>query len=143
MTAADYPAVRCLWEESEGVGLSATDSHASIERFLARNPGFSCVAVEEGDIVGVLLCGHDGRRGYIHHLAVHPQQRRRGIGRRLVDRALGELTRAGIDKCHIFVFKDNGAAIAFWQRIGWTDRVELEVLSRAVRGTRVNESRDT
>jgi putative acetyltransferase len=130
MTAADYAAVYRLWEESEGVGLSATDSYPSIERFLARNPGFSFVAADKGEIIGALLCGHDGRRGYIHHLAIHPNQRRRGIGRRLVDRALDELARVQIDKCHIFVFRENSAAIAFWQRIGWTDRIDLEVLSR-------------
>jgi putative acetyltransferase len=90
----------------------------------------SFVAVGDGGIVGAVLAGHDGRRGYIHHLAVHPDWRRHGIGRRLIDRCLGALRDAGINKCHTFVFRDNPGGIAFWKSLGWTPRTDLGLLSR-------------
>lgn len=133
MTMADYPLVLALWEASEGVGLSAADEPEAISAFLARNPELSSVAyANDRYLVGAVLCGHDGRRGYIHHLATHPDFRHQGIGRRLVERCLAGLATAGIDKCHLFVFEDNRAARAFWQTIGWHQRVELIIMSTFV-----------
>lgn len=132
MSSGDYEAVLVLWQASDGVGLSDSDTPAQIGRFLKRNPGLSFVALSDGDLVGAVLCGHDGRRGYLHHLAVHPHQRQRGIGRQLVQRCLARLAEAGIQKCHLFVFKDNEGARVFWQRIGWTPRTELRMMSRPI-----------
>jgi ribosomal protein S18 acetylase RimI-like enzyme len=130
MTIDQYEQVRALWQESEGVGLSEADSRAGIAGFLNRNPGLSFVAFNGEQLIGVILCGQDGRRGYIHHLAVSPNHRREGIGRTLVARSLAALERAGIGKCHIFVFRKNETALAFWQGIGWAERVDLTMLSR-------------
>ena len=129
MIAQDYDAVMAVWRAAEGVGLSSTDSPEGFVRFLDRNPGLSFVAVDAGDIVAGVLCGHDGRRGYIHHLAVRPEQRRRGMASMLVRRCLEELASQGIDKCHLFVFADNEPAIAFWREGGWIQRVDLVVMS--------------
>lgn len=126
----DYQEVLALWQESEGVGLSSSDSREQIAKFLARNPGCSLVACEEQVLVGAVLCGHDGRRGYIHHLAVRDSYRRRGVGRRLVNECLRRLKLSGIQKCHLFVFENNVSAIAFWRGIGWTGRDELNMMSR-------------
>jgi putative acetyltransferase len=79
--------------------------------------------------VGAILCGHDGRRGFIHHLAVHPAYRRQEIGTRLVDESLDALFEIGIKKCHLFVILDNLDGILFWQSIGWLPRDELGVMS--------------
>jgi ribosomal protein S18 acetylase RimI-like enzyme len=125
MSIQDYDEVLALWRASEGVGLSDADSEEGVARFLDRNPGLSFVAWDGEHLVGVVLCGHDGRRGYIHHLAVSKPHRRQGLGRALVERCLSALRRAGIGKCHIFVFADNQDTIAFWKKIGWTQRVEL------------------
>lgn len=136
MTASDYPEVAALWEASPGVGLSPSDSREGVSRFLDRNPSLSFVARDRGRLVGAVLCGHDGRRGYISHLAVARSHRRRGVGRSLVEHALRALVDERIDKCHIFVFAENDDAMAFWKSEGWTERVELVVLSRFVeRGT--------
>ena len=129
MILQDCEAVMAVWRAAEGVGLSSTDSPQGFARFLDRNPGLSFVAEEAGDIVGGVLCGHDGRRGYIHHLAVRADCRRRGVASILVRRCLDELAAQGIDKCHLFVFADNQAAIAFWQAGGWTPRADLAVMS--------------
>ena len=131
MTIDHYQPALALWQLSEGIGLSEADAPASIAGFLERNPGLSFVAFDGQRLVGVVLCGHDGRRGYLHHLAVAAAYRRQGIGGMLVRRSLAALKQAGIDKCHLFVFRENQAAFQFWQRIGWTERVELAMLSSA------------
>ncbi len=134
MTIHDYDEVYDLWKNSEGLGLSDADSRDGITNFLERNPDLSFVAREGGQIVGAALCGHDGRRGYIHHLAVAKSHRRRGIGRSLVGRCMFALMRIGIPKCHLFVFGDNEEAIEFWQKVGWTERVELMMMSQQLAG---------
>jgi ribosomal protein S18 acetylase RimI-like enzyme len=132
MTIADYEEVYKLWSESEGIGLSDADSKEGIKHFLERNPQFSFVAVDEGRIVGAALCGHDGRRGYIHHLATIKSHRRQGIGRSLVGRCMYALMRIGIGKCHLFVFGDNQDAIDFWEKVGYSQRVELLMMSQQI-----------
>jgi putative acetyltransferase len=130
MTIQDYDEVYDLWKNSEGLGLSDADSRDGIANFLERNPELSFIAREGGRLVGAALCGHDGRRGYIHHLAVAKSHRRQGIGRSLVGRCMFALMRIGIPKCHLFVFGDNEEAIEFWQKVGWTERIELMMMSQ-------------
>ena len=132
MEIEDYEDVLALWESSEGVGLSSADAKRSIAVFLERNPGLSHIAHRGEQLVGAVLCGHDGRRGYIHHLAVSRPCRGQGIGRELVARCLDGLQRIGIQKCHIFVFQANPEAAAFWDRMGWTKREELAVMSMRI-----------
>ncbi|MEN8173270.1 MAG: GNAT family N-acetyltransferase [Chloroflexota bacterium] len=132
LTIDDYDAVIDIWDKSDGVGLSDADSREGIKRFLKRNPGLSYVALEDSEIIGAALCGHDGRRGYIHHLAVKEENRRRGLGRSLVGRCMYALMRIGIAKCHLFVFGDNQNAIEFWNKVGWSERVELMMMSQQV-----------
>lgn len=124
--------VLSLWRSCEGVGLSEADSREGIQAYLERNPGMSFVARIDGRLAGAVLCGHDGRRGYIHHLAVHPNYRKMGIGRLLVQECLDALRRAGIAKCHGMVFRDNGDAIAFWKTAGWTVREDIHLVSMAI-----------
>lgn len=130
MTPADFAAAHALWRSAGGLGLSATDTRENFDRYLARNPGLSLVAVDGTVMVGAALGGHDGRRGYIHHLAVDPGWRRRGIGRALIDKCLVGLAAQGIDKCHLFVFAANPAAQAFWKSIGWERRGDLVMMSK-------------
>lgn len=130
MSIENYDAVYAVWKGSEGVGLSDADSKEGIKHFLERNPGLSYVALDGDQIVGAALCGHDGRRGYIHHLSVINSHRRRGIGRSLVSRCMFALMQIGISKCHLFVFDANQGAIDFWNKVGWTQRVELMMMSQ-------------
>ena len=131
-TITDYDAAYALWQEAEGIGLSEADKKENIAYFLRRNPGLSMVAEENGKIVGALLCGSDGRRGFLHHLAVAAGHRRGGIGRELVTRCLAELAGIGMRKCHIFVLQENIEGKKFWQRIGWEERTTLLVMSHDV-----------
>lgn len=130
MDSQDYGQVVKLWQETEGIGLSEADEEVNIQHFIKRNPGMSFVAEAlDGKIVGALLCGHDGRRGYLHHLAVDKSFRRKGLGSSLVECCLKKLKTQGIKKCHLFVFCDNPEGFAFWQKKGFYERKELMLLS--------------
>ncbi|GAB4115440.1 MAG: hypothetical protein Fur005_43180 [Roseiflexaceae bacterium] len=130
-TIEHYANALALWQRTPGVGLSEADSAVAIERFLARNPGLSRVALIEGQLVGTILIGHDGRRGLIHHLAVDQQQRRQGVAGQLVRAGLAALREQGIFKCHAFVYRDNQLGQAFWQAIGAEYRATLAIYSLA------------
>lgn len=127
--AADHAAALALWQSTPGVGLSEADGFEPISRFLARNPGLSWVALQGEQMVGTILCGHDGRRGLVHHLAVAPSAQHQGLGRRLVRQGLAGLRAQGIDKCHLMVFRSNQDGQAFWRAVAATERVELLLFS--------------
>lgn len=134
MTPADYDRVYALWLSTPGMGLNTTDdSQAGIEKYLARNPS-TCFVAEEGDeIVGVILSGHDGRRGFIHHTAVKASERNRGIGSALVDRAMEALESEGIQKVALVVFARNQIGNSFWEKRGFSKREDLNYRNRAIR----------
>ncbi len=132
LTIDRYTEVVALWRLCEGIGLSDADSRESIAAYLERNPGMSFIATIDGTLGGAVLCGHDARRGYLHHLAVHPRFRNKGIGRQLVDLCLAALRDAGIQKCHLFALNGNLDGITFWESVGWTRRNEISVLSRNI-----------
>jgi ribosomal protein S18 acetylase RimI-like enzyme len=131
-TIKDYQNVISLWKSCEGIGLSSADSKNRMDAYLRRNPGMSFVARYQNEIIGAVLCGHDGRRGYLHHLAVHTEYRKQGIGRSLVARCISALKRIGIQKCHLFIFSSNIEGIRFWEKIGWIQREELGVVSKEI-----------
>jgi len=132
MNESDYDQALEIWKESEGICLSEVDSRECILFYLQRNPGMSFVAEGENGIAGAVLCGHDGRRGYLHHLAVKKEARGRGVGRRLVEKCLDALKGAGIKKCHIFVLADNDEGLQFWDELGWQRRKDIVLLSRHI-----------
>jgi ribosomal protein S18 acetylase RimI-like enzyme len=118
-----------LYRGCAGVGLSNGDTAPEIARFLARNQ--ECSAVVEtpaGSVVGAALCGHDGRRGFLYHLAVHPDERGRGLGRALVGHCTGALRAAGVPRVSIHVFANNTDGAKFWHTLGWRVRTDLAVL---------------
>lgn len=126
MTIDDYDEVARLWVNAEGVGLhDFEDSREGIALYLDRNPGMSFVAKYNGILIAAVLCGHDGRRGSINHLAVSPEYRGQGIGKALVNRCLSELQKAGIRKCNIVVFQDNTSGLEFWHKLAWKEREDL------------------
>lgn len=129
---SDYDQALELWRRCEGIGLSEADGRVAIAAYLDRNPGMSLVAVVDGAVAGTILCGHDGRRGYVHHLAVTAAWRRRGIGRLLVETSLSALRDAGIQKAHVFMYADNEAGHEFWTSLGWVCRAELRMMSRSI-----------
>ena len=132
MTIDDYRQAYDLWIEC-GNGLNdKDDSREGIDKYLKRNPNTSFVAVCEQKVVGVILCGHDGRRGIIQHACVSPDHRREGIGRKLVDLALEALKQEGITKVLLVAFKKNEGGNAFWESQGFTLREDLNYRNKAL-----------
>lgn len=126
MTIDDYEGVYRLWMTIQGFAIrSIDDSREGVARFLRRNPSTSVVAVEEGQIVGGILCGHDGRRGCLYHVCVHKDYRMRGIGKAMVVYAMNALKEEQISKVSLIAFTKNDIGNAFWNRIGWTRRLDL------------------
>src|ERR1700757_1051389 len=118
---ADYDAAVEIWQRVEGIEIAESDDRKGITEFLARNPGLSRVAMDGSAIVGVALCGHDGRRGHIYHLAVDPACQGRGLGKRLLNECLDGLRRAGLERAIILVASDNPRGREFWKRCGWEE----------------------
>jgi ribosomal protein S18 acetylase RimI-like enzyme len=118
---SDYDGALQVWQRVEGVEIAEGDDRGGVAQFLARNPGLSRVAIDGPAIVGVALCGHDGRRGHIYHLAVDPAYQGRGLGKRLLDECLDGLRRAGIQRVIILVADDNQRGAEFWKRYGWEE----------------------
>lgn len=133
MTLDDYDVVYPLWLSTPGLGVTEADSREGLSAFLLRNPEFSWVAVSnESTIVGTVLCGHDGRRGFLYHLVVVPEWRNRGVAQRLVANCLSRLHSIGIQKCNLFMFRDNELGAGFWANNGWCFRNDLSILQRLV-----------
>ncbi|MDO4293839.1 MAG: GNAT family N-acetyltransferase [Eubacteriales bacterium] len=126
MEAADYDQVYALWMTIRGFSIrTIDDSREGVERFLRRNPGISVVAEMDGQVVGAILCGHDGRRGCLYHVCVRQDCRMHGIGRAMVVSCMKALQREGINKVSLIAFTQNDVGNAFWKQIGWTRREDL------------------
>ena len=133
MKIEDYEAVYRLWLSCKGMGLnSVDDSREGIEKFLRRNPETCFVAEKDGKIAGVILAGNDGRRGYIYHTAVSPEQRRQGIASRLLDAVLTALENICITKVALVVFERNADGNAFWEKAGFTVREDLVYRNKSI-----------
>ncbi len=133
MKLSDFEQVHQLWLSCPGMGLNnLDDSEQGIGRFLNRNPTTCFVAEEGNQIVGVILAGNDGRRGYIYHTAVHPDYRHRGIATDLLTAAINALKEQGINKAALVVFSKNQDGNRFWERMGFTVREDLVYRNKAI-----------
>lgn len=140
MTIEDYSQVFNLWMSIKGFAMkSLDDSFEGVSMFLRRNPLTSVVAVEDGRIVGSILCGHDGRRGCMYHVCVHPDYRRRGIGKEMVVFAMNALKRENISKVSLIAFTKNDIGNAFWNTIGWTKREDLNYYDFVLNSSNIEE----
>lgn len=129
MTIEDYAEVYEMWQTTSKRALSKADEKPQMERYLQHNKGMSQVAVIDGKIVGTVLAGHDGRRGFIHHMAVLPEYRRKKIGHSLAERAIEKIGEQGIDKTHIFCYQNNETGQSFWSDFGFKKRDDVFVYS--------------
>jgi ribosomal protein S18 acetylase RimI-like enzyme len=130
MTAEDLEAVIALWRSTPGIGLNESDEPPQLRHFLARNPGLSLIAMDGRRLVAAVLCGHDGRRGCLYHMAIAPEYRQQGLGTRLVDRCLAALADERVLKCNALVLVDNEGGQRFWRRGGWSHRSDLILMQR-------------
>ncbi len=134
MNMNDYSGVYDLWMHTSGMGLNdLDDSLEGIEKYLKRNPETCFVAVEDNRIVGVIISGHDGRRGYIYHTAVAVDMRKQGIGKKLVRYAMSALEQEGIYKVALVAFEKNELGNAFWEHQGFAVRTDLIYRNKNIR----------
>lgn len=129
MELNDYDSVIALWQNAEGVKIRDADLIEGITKYLIRNPDLSFVAEQDGIIVGTIMAGHDGKRGYVQHLAVSNHHRKQGIATELVSLCLSALKSEGILKSHIHILSNNDSAKSYWLHRGWQKRDDIEVYS--------------
>nr|MDA3808986.1 N-acetyltransferase [Spirochaetaceae bacterium] len=133
MTISDYDEVYGLWTKTSGIGLrSLDDSKEGIDKFLKRNPETNFVYRINDDIVGVILCGHDGRRGYIYHAAVDSSFRNQGIGKQLLDSVISSLEKEGIKKVALVAYIKNTVGNEFWKSSGFVNREDLTYRDKSI-----------
>ncbi len=133
MKSSDYETVYALWLSCKGMGLNdVDDSRTGIEKFLKRNPETCFVAEINDKLIGVIMAGNDGRRGYIYHTAVHPDFRNQGIARTLVETVMKALKKCGINKVALVVFERNQSGNDFWEKLGFTVRDDLVYRNRSI-----------
>jgi len=126
----DYDKVYTLWLSTPGMGLNdIDDSETGIKKYLHRNPDTCFVAEKGNEIIGVVLSGHDGRRGLVYHMAVKASERKRGIASTLLEYAIKSLQKEGIVKVYIMIFKNNETGNGFWEKRGFT--IPCESIYRA------------
>ena len=130
MVTEDYDEVYQLWSLTKGIGLSGADTRENIDAYLRRNKDLSFVCEKSNRIIGAILCGHDGRRGFIHHLVIDEEYRRIGLAKKLVSKSLERLKQENIQKCHLFVMKDNELGKEFWVKTNWVQREDIGVFSK-------------
>lgn len=133
MQKRDYKQASVLWNDIEGMGMrNLDDSCEGIEKFLERNPTTCFVAEEENQVIGTILCGHDGRRALVYHLAVAKGKRHFGYGRALVQAVEMAVKREGLHKIALVVFKDNKQGNDFWERMGYQRREDLNYRNKSL-----------
>lgn len=126
MTVGDYENVYALWKTIKGFGIrSIDDSREGVERFVRRNPTTSIVAEENGEVIGAILCGHDGRRGCFYHVCVKEEHRKRGVGKKMVEAAMEALKKEKISKVNLIAFQTNQVGNRFWRSMGWSFREDV------------------
>ena len=126
MSIEDYDDIYNLWTLTKGMGLNnLDDTKTGINIFLQRNPNTCFVATFHNEIIGTIISGHDGRRGYIYHTAVSEKFRKKGIGQKLVTSSLSALKTEGINKVALVVFSKNKLGNLFWEKIGFRKREDL------------------
>ena len=129
MTIEDYDEIFALWQVTTKRALSDADSRENIAKYLEHNKGMSLVGIVDGKIIATVLAGHDGRRGFIHHMAVLPEFRRKKIGHALAQTAIQKIREQGIDKTHIFCYQNNETGQSFWRDFGFEKREDVFVYS--------------
>lgn len=133
ITITDYKKIFDLWKCTDGMGLrKLDDSQQGISAFLKRNPTTNFVAVDNGEIIGTILCGHDGRRGYIYHTVVKANYRNQGIATKLIEAAVSALQKEGITRVCLNVMETNEYGKSFWKKRGWEKKDFLGFYSKSI-----------
>ncbi|MCJ8328288.1 MAG: GNAT family N-acetyltransferase [Campylobacterales bacterium] len=129
MLISHYQDLMNLLNLSSAIVIRESDSYESIKRYLNRNPDLNFIIKDKNEIIACIMCGHDGKRGYIQHLYVKEDYRKQGIAQNLFNKCVNSLKEIEIYKSHIFVLKDNDAANEFWEKNNWKLRLDINMYS--------------
>ncbi|MFZ1322621.1 MAG: GNAT family N-acetyltransferase [Ignavibacteria bacterium] len=129
MDISYFEKIKNFWETTDGIKLTIGDSKEELESYLKRNKGMSFICKNKDDLIGTILCGHDGRRGFIYHLAVHKDYRKENIATTLIEMSLDQLRSAGIKRCMIMADEVNESGKSFWLKMNWRKRDDLKMFS--------------
>lgn len=132
LTVEDYDRAAAFWKETAGLGTVCIESREQFATFLQRNPGLSFKLADQEAIVGTVLCGHDGTRGYLHHIALALPYRGQGMSKMLVDKSLEELRSTGIRRCHFFIDPMNGEGERMLPTLEWTEERGVKVFTHDI-----------
>ena len=132
MKVCDYESVIELWRNCEGLGVHDFETKEWLGNYLSRNPGMSFVAVDNDNVIGAVLCGHEGRRGYLNHLGVTDNYREKGVAKALINAVENKLRQIGIRRCNAFVFRNNKVAIEFYRKTGFNTRDSMQMVSKDI-----------
>ena len=124
-----FQKIEKFWEETDGIKLTIGDTESELDKYLKRNKGMSFICMNGDDLIGTILCGHDGRRGFIYHLAVCKNFRKENIATTLIEMSLGQLRSAGIKRCMIMADEVNESGKSFWLKMNWRKRDDLKMFS--------------
>lgn len=132
---SDYDGLMRLWL-ANGISIRAGDDRRGIRTVLDRNPGLSLVAVRHGSIVGAAMGTWDGRRGWIHHLAVDASCRRTGIASRILSELEIRMKRKGVQIVKAEIYGTNSASLALFRKRGYADYTNLRTVGKTLTKTR-------
>ena len=132
MRIEDYDEIYTLWQSTSGIHLNKADKRDNLNMYLLRNKGQSYICKYENKIIGTIMCGNDGRRAFIYHLAVSSEYRRRGIATKLVHLAIEKQRALGIDKCALFILDNNGSGKEFWIHMGFLPVQEADAMAKDI-----------
>jgi len=123
-----YERVYELWKIC-GITLGSSDTRDQIERVLDYSSDLFFVGIEDSEIIAVVIGAFDGRRGYVHHLAVDPKVQKKGYGRLMMQELHKKFKERKIHKVHLFIEADNEGVIEFYKKVGWHTREDFKMMS--------------
>ncbi|MFW9852150.1 MAG: GNAT family N-acetyltransferase [Candidatus Thorarchaeota archaeon] len=123
-----YERVNELWEIC-GITLGSSDTRDQVQRVLNYSADLFFVGIKDNKIIAVVIGAFDGRRGYVHHLAVDPKLQKEGYGRLMMEELHKRFKEKKIHKVHLFVEVDNEGVIEFYKKVGWHTRDDLKMMS--------------
>ena len=129
MESSHFPLLKEFWENTDGIKLTIGDTESELSNYHKRNKGMSFICMNGADLIGTILCGHDGRRGFIYHLAVHKDFRNDNIAADLIEMSLDQLRAADIKRCMIMTDEINESGKSFWLKMDWRKRDDLKMFS--------------
>ena len=123
-----YNQVHKLWRKV-GISVGSSDSKEELEKMLKRNPNLFLIGKRNDKVIAVVMGGFDGRRGYVHHLAIDSNYRKKGYGRMMMDKIHNIFLQMGVHKVHLFIEKTNIEVVSFYESMGWEKRDDLIIMS--------------